>query len=139
LKNGGQAFSHNPNYPESGASIRDYFAAAALTGLVQLGRGGELSDIEESADDIARLAHCLADSMLWVRKREKRAMERREALAEIKQAGWHDDTDKADIVQAQKHIDPATSRKEFLDGKKMKKRGEPCDCPKCKEGGTHGK
>ena len=58
-------------------------------------------------------------------------MKRSEALAEIRQAGWHNDTTAAAIIQAKKHIGSATARKAFTNGQKMKERGEPCDCPKC--------
>jgi hypothetical protein len=58
-------------------------------------------------------------------------MKRSEALAEIRQAGWHNDTEKAAIIQAKKNIGAAAGRKAFIDGQNMKKRNEPCDCPQC--------
>jgi hypothetical protein len=58
-------------------------------------------------------------------------LKRSEALAEIKQCGFHRDTAQAALVTAQKGIGKAASRKAFLDGVKSAERGERCNCPKC--------
>jgi hypothetical protein len=58
-------------------------------------------------------------------------MKRSEALALIKQRGYHDDAQGAAIIRAQKRIGTAAARKAFIDGGKAKKRGEQCDCPAC--------
>ncbi|MDR2742380.1 MAG: hypothetical protein LBB98_09545 [Treponema sp.] len=58
-------------------------------------------------------------------------MKRSEALAEIRHCGYCGDTDKATIIQAKKNIGAAAGRKAFIDGQKMRKRGDPCDCPVC--------
>jgi hypothetical protein len=46
-------------------------------------------------------------------------------LNEIKIAGWEGDTSRAAVITAQNGIGKAASHKAFLDGQKMKKRGEP--------------
>jgi hypothetical protein len=61
-------------------------------------------------------------------------MKRSEALAEIKQRGWHKDLDGAERVQIKKGIGYAAARKAYQDGIKARERGEPCDCPACKKG-----
>lgn len=58
-------------------------------------------------------------------------MKRSEALAEIKQCGYHGKMDEAVLIQARKNIGAAAARKAYLDGKKAKDRGEACDCPIC--------
>jgi hypothetical protein len=58
-------------------------------------------------------------------------MKRSEALAEIRHCGYYDDTGKAAIIQTKKNIGAAAGRKAFIDGQKMRKRGEPCDYPEC--------
>jgi hypothetical protein len=58
-------------------------------------------------------------------------MKRSEALAEIRHCGYYGDSDKAAIIQAEKNIGVAAWRKAFMDGKKMRERGEPCNCPVC--------
>lgn len=63
-------------------------------------------------------------------------MKRSEALAEIKQCGWHKDLDGAERIQIKKGIGYAAAGKAFHNGKKSKERGEPCDCQKCKKGET---
>jgi hypothetical protein len=60
-------------------------------------------------------------------------MKRSEALTEIKWAGFHNDTEKAAVIASQKRIGVAASRKAFIDGQKMKKRGEACGCASCKK------
>lgn len=52
-------------------------------------------------------------------------MKRSMALNEIKIAGWEGDTSRAAVITAKNGIGNAASRKAFLDGQKMKKRGEP--------------
>jgi hypothetical protein len=61
-------------------------------------------------------------------------MKRSEALTEIKWAGWHNDAERAAVITAQKGIGVTASRKAYIDGQKMKKRGEPCGCASCKKG-----
>ncbi len=63
-------------------------------------------------------------------------MKRSEALAEIKQCGYHGKVDEAALIQAKKNIGTAAARKAFFDGKKAKDRGEECHCEECtkKEG-----
>ncbi|GHV89901.1 hypothetical protein AGMMS50268_04040 [Spirochaetia bacterium] len=61
-------------------------------------------------------------------------MKRTEALTLIKWAGWHNDSQKAALIAAQKGIGKAAYRKAFLDGQKAKKRDEPCECLKCSKG-----
>lgn len=62
LKDGGQAFPHDERarYNErAGMTLRDYFAAKALTGLISL---GSLTGC--SAKALAREAYRYADAML---------------------------------------------------------------------------
>jgi hypothetical protein len=47
------------------------------------------------------------------------------ALNEIKQAGYDGDAKRTALIAAQNGIGKAASRKAYLDGQKMKKRGEP--------------
>ena len=61
-------------------------------------------------------------------------MKRTEALAEIKQRGWHGDLEGAARIQAKKGIAGIAARKAYQDGIRAKQRGEPCDCPECKKG-----
>jgi hypothetical protein len=58
-------------------------------------------------------------------------LKRSEAPAAIKWAGWHDDTQKAALIAAQKGIGKSAYRKSFIDGQKAKQRGEPCGCSIC--------
>ena len=58
-------------------------------------------------------------------------MKRSEALAEIRQCGFHKDVEGAAIVQTKKRIGSAAARKAYMDGVKANERGESCDCPKC--------
>ncbi|GHU64578.1 hypothetical protein FACS189447_01710 [Spirochaetia bacterium] len=53
-------------------------------------------------------------------------MKRSEALVEIKIAGWNNEPGKVAGIAVQKGIGKAAARKAFLDGQKMKERGEPC-------------
>ncbi len=50
-------------FPDSGMTIRDYFAAKAITGFLRAG-----DDSLVSADDVAAEAYKLADAMLRARK-----------------------------------------------------------------------
>lgn len=62
-KTGGPAFPAKlGHWMEEGMTLRDYFAAQALTGLIT----GAVFD----EDRIARLAYQMADAMLEVRGRE---------------------------------------------------------------------
>jgi hypothetical protein len=47
------------------------------------------------------------------------------ALNEIKIAGWEGNTSRAAVITARNGIGKVASRKAFLDGQKMKERGEP--------------
>lgn len=47
-----------PNYESAGMTLRDYFAAAAITGLIAQ------SDKAGRADEFARQAYVVADAML---------------------------------------------------------------------------
>jgi hypothetical protein len=58
-------------------------------------------------------------------------MKRSEALALIKQKGYHDDMQAAALIQAQRGIGTAAARKAFMDGRKAKERGEQCNCSVC--------
>jgi hypothetical protein len=58
-------------------------------------------------------------------------MKRSEALTLIKQKGYHNDMQAAALIQAQRGIGTAVARKAFMDGRKAKERGEPCDCSAC--------
>lgn len=55
---------HNPKTgtQESGMKLRDYFAAAALTGMLAENGGGALHN-----QDLAEFAYKLADAMMEVR------------------------------------------------------------------------
>jgi hypothetical protein len=73
IKDGGPAFATSglsglPNgeflYGQSGATLRDYFAAAAIKGLLSSVRSGELT-----AEDFARDAFAQADAMIVERER----------------------------------------------------------------------
>ena len=52
-------------------------------------------------------------------------MKRSKALSEIKQAGYDNDAIRAAVITAQAGLGKAASRKAYLDGQKMKERGEP--------------
>lgn len=65
-------------------------------------------------------------------------MKRSKALAEIKWCGWHGDAGKTAFIKAQNGIGAAASRKAYIDGQKMKKRGEPCECVLCRGGKENG-
>ena len=52
-------------------------------------------------------------------------MKRTKALNDIKQCDYDNDTSRAAIITAQAGLGKAASRKAFLDGQKMKDRGEP--------------
>ena len=60
-KTGGPAFPVKQGYYEHGMTLRDYFAAQALTGLIT----GAVFD-----ERIARLAYQMADAMLAARGQE---------------------------------------------------------------------
>jgi len=68
LNNGGFMYAfpnvHNPltGTQESGMTLRDYFAAAALTGMLAENGGGALHN-----QDLAEFAYALADSMMIAR------------------------------------------------------------------------
>jgi hypothetical protein len=66
-------------------------------------------------------------------------MKRSEALAEIRQAGYHGDLSKAAAIMSKKRIGMADGRRAYITGQKMKERGESCDCPACKEDKGNGK
>jgi hypothetical protein len=51
-------------------------------------------------------------------------LKRTKALEQIRQCGWDNDTSRAAVLTAQNGIGKAASRKAFLDGQKMKSRGE---------------
>jgi hypothetical protein len=51
-------------------------------------------------------------------------VKRTKVLNEIKICGWDNDTCRAAVVAAQNGIGVAASRKAFIDGQKMKRRGE---------------
>lgn len=68
IDNGGPAFPHDfergmKEMEFAGMSLRDYFAAAALSGVVEVG-------CHESArpDEIAKAAYACADAMIKARK-----------------------------------------------------------------------
>lgn len=71
-KDGGAAFPRtgegfgNPKYDAAGMSLRDYFAAKALVPIVTL-----LGRDVGTADDLARDAYALADSMLLARTKRQ--------------------------------------------------------------------
>ena len=64
------------------------------------------------------------------RKRNE-GMKRTETLTEIQWAGWHGNTERAASLIRQKNIGKAAGRKAYMDGQKMKERGEPCGCVDC--------
>ena len=84
MKDGGPAFPHQPNHGSyslpggggggysmpgaAGMSLRDYFAAAALTGLCAKER--HLQDDIEPEKAFAQTAYTLADAMLAEREKE---------------------------------------------------------------------
>lgn len=73
IKDGGPAFPHVTNYNflvEPGASLRDYFAAAALTRMLT-GGGWVLAD-ENDKNRLVQRRSMLADAMLAERERRQR-------------------------------------------------------------------
>lgn len=82
VKDGGPAFAHDPGgpYPQqtSGISVRDYFAAAALQGLLAspIGETGEPATVALAgplgqfiADSLAIVSYRVADAMQKERDR----------------------------------------------------------------------
>lgn len=71
-----EAFGREPGDISPAMTLRDYFAAKAMQGLLA-NPGGPIQRNEQSAwaltnctlDDVAELAHELADAMLAARKR----------------------------------------------------------------------
>jgi len=72
IDDGGPAFPHlNPNFDgnwssepqRGGMTLRDYFAAAALTAIPHVGCGGDLN-----TEEIAAAAYQVADAMIESRK-----------------------------------------------------------------------
>lgn len=61
---GGPAFPpmHDPNTHEFGMSLRDYFAAKAVQGLLA-------SEVEATEDSFAAQAYVMADAMLAARSK----------------------------------------------------------------------
>lgn len=82
LEDGGAAFPRGPwerrdpdgklleaDYGEFGMSLRDYFAAAALTGLMANDRTATSSSlVETDAPNIAQAAYVIADALLTHRR-----------------------------------------------------------------------
>jgi hypothetical protein len=72
--NSGPAFPHQDTGVEtrSGMSLRDYFAAAALPGIVEQLRAGVsmLAGVDGLAGQVAHEAYALADAMLAERARK---------------------------------------------------------------------
>jgi hypothetical protein len=74
--NGGPAFPHaHEDYPfQHGMSLRDYFAAAAISGLIQhessRSRDENLNLLHDAEcwDDLTNTAFAIADSMLDVKR-----------------------------------------------------------------------
>lgn len=65
--NGGPAFPINSvTYPQ-GMSLRDYFAARAMQGI--LSAAGHKGDIDYDDDVVAENAYLMADAMLEARKK----------------------------------------------------------------------
>ncbi len=62
-RDGGPAFASGGSNQQPGMSIRDYFAAAALTGL--------LANASEVNDELAAEAFTAADAMLAARERKE--------------------------------------------------------------------
>lgn len=58
-----QAFPREYGVQEEGMSLRDYFAAKALQGMLAENGGGALHN-----DDLAKFAYAIADSMMEARK-----------------------------------------------------------------------
>jgi hypothetical protein len=68
-KTGGPAFPcSEPNSEQHGMSLRDYFAAAALTGLLADSRGASVSG-EALAVKLGEAAYLAADAMLKERSK----------------------------------------------------------------------
>lgn len=67
IETGGPAFPpmHDPETHPSGATLRDYFAAAAMQGMVAQSESGGWP-----AEGIAKAAYRQADAMLAARKEE---------------------------------------------------------------------
>ena len=57
---GGQAFPHENHLSHRGMTLRDYFAAKAMQGLLA-------SDVEASMPEFARRSYKMADEMLEAR------------------------------------------------------------------------
>lgn len=72
MKDGGPAFPHAA-YVDNGMSLRDYFAAAVLTGLLADARRFS-SDWEKSKVIVIIANHCyeVADAMLAERAKEQK-------------------------------------------------------------------
>jgi hypothetical protein len=72
MKDGGPAFPKTEYYSDtdipfnqtSGMSLRDYFAAAAMQGMISSAN----EDFDDSSDECARKAYKYADAMLEARK-----------------------------------------------------------------------
>ena len=67
MNTGGPAFPKTPfieiGTPQNGMTLRDYFAAKAMQGMLAENGGGARSN-----DDLAVIAYALADSMLKARE-----------------------------------------------------------------------
>ena len=63
---GGPAFPHITEDVRDGMTLRDYFAAKAMQGLVERRGGAELGSREKDA--VAEEAYILADAMLKARE-----------------------------------------------------------------------
>jgi len=70
MRNGGPAFpvsnfwEHSSNKPQDGMTLRDYFAAAAISGLVNCEPVADENDTDAPARQLAKDAYRVADAML---------------------------------------------------------------------------
>ncbi len=65
-----QSFQQNPDtltLREEGMTLRDYFAAKAMQGIMSCRSGGQLVN-NDIAENISHMAYCIADAMLKARQ-----------------------------------------------------------------------
>ena len=82
MNTGGQAFPHHivsdygPTYADSGMTLRDYFAAQALTGMqiwdaVLNGKSAQFAGEKGGIDLLAKTAYDVADALIKQREGKK--------------------------------------------------------------------
>jgi len=71
MKDGGPAFPLNEPFKGSGMSLRDYFAAVSLPGVMETILAGAKAGLSAGPTLVARAAYEIADAMLAEREKKE--------------------------------------------------------------------